>query len=122
MIRSLSNRESVIILFRFKMEIPRPSAALETGIPEGDATAVTPKIARILNRLLPTAFPTAVSRSPRTQLTTEVANLGSEVPIAATGKPMIDALTSNARVTVTVPTTSQQRPITRSTVPDLTDL
>jgi hypothetical protein len=53
--------------------------------------------------LLPTTFPTEMSRSPRMLAITEVANSGSEVPIATMVSPITNSLTPSARAAATAP-------------------
>ena len=63
-------------------------AADETATPSGETIAVNAKTESMLNMLLPTAFPTAMSRSPRTPATTDVTISGSDVPTATIVNPI----------------------------------
>ncbi len=67
--------------------ISKLSAAGATVIPAGAISPQRPSTARILKILLPTTLPTAISRSPRTAATTEVATSGNEVPAAMRVRP-----------------------------------
>ena len=71
----------------------------------------------MLNTLLPTTLPTAISRSPRSAATMEVAISGIEVPIATTVRPITRSLMPNTRATDTAASTSQSAPCTSNTRP-----
>ena len=71
-----------------------------------------PRQPRMLNVLLPIALPTAMSRSPRSAASTEVATSGSDVPAAMIVRPMIRSLTPSARANATELLTSHSEPST----------
>ena len=54
----------------------------------GETKPAKPSTASKLNKLLPTIFPTAMSRSPFQAAINEVASSGSEVPTAMMVKPI----------------------------------
>ncbi len=70
--------------------------------------------------LLPTMLPTAMSRSPRMAARIEVANSGSEVPIAITVRPITSSDSPSARASATAPVHSTVEPTTSSTSPPIT--
>ena len=97
-------------------------ASSPTGIPPGATIPVTPKTHIMLNRLLPTTFPTAMSRSPLSAATTLVATSGSEVPAATRVSPITSSEKPHWRASTTAdptnrsaPTTSKASPVISST-------
>jgi len=71
----------------------------------------------MLKMLLPTIFPTAMSRSPRRSATIAVASSGSEVPRATTVSPKTSPLTPNEEAMPTAPFTKNCEPSTSSPIP-----
>ncbi len=92
-------------------------AASDTGRPAPEAMPAAPSTARMLNTLLPTTLPTAMSRWPRMAATIEVAISGIEVPTATTVRPITRSLTPKARANATAESTSQSAPTTSITRP-----
>ncbi len=88
-------------------------AAGATGIPSGASSAVKPSTASKLKILLPTALPTAMSRSPRAPATADVASSGNDVPIAMMVSPMTSWLRPKASAMAVAPWTSHSEPLTR---------
>ena len=68
--------------------ITRKSRGVTPWIRIGVTVAVVPRMKKILNRLLPTIFPTAISGSFFKAAATDVASSGREVPAATIVKPM----------------------------------
>ena len=95
----------------------KTSADLATLMPAGATTEASPSTLRMLKILLPTTFPTAMSRSPRKAATTEVATSGSEVPAATIVSPMISSETPKCLAICTAPSTRNFEPITRPPTP-----
>ena len=66
----------------------------------------------MLNVLLPTTLPIAMSRSPRTVAMTDVATSGSDVPAATMVSPTTSSETPSARANATAASTSRFDPST----------
>ncbi len=74
----------------------------------------------MLKVLLPTTLPTAMSRSPRSVATIDVATSGSEVPAATIVRPMTRSETPSARANPVAASTSQSAPRISSASPATT--
>jgi len=71
----------------------------------------------MLKVLLPTTFPTAMSRCPFTAAATDAATSGSEVPAATIVRPMTSSDTPSSLAMSVAAPTNQRDPMTRATRP-----
>ena len=70
--------------------------------------ALAPNTKKTLNRLEPITLPMAISGFFFKAATTEVANSGSEVPMATSVKPIIDSPTPSERAISLDPSTNRR--------------
>ena len=93
------------------------SASSLTGSPSGATRAVRPRTLSRLNMFDPTALPTAMSRSPLTAATRDVASSGALVPSATTVSPITRSDTPSVVAISLAESTSQVEPSTRAPTP-----
>ena len=86
----------------------------------GLMVAVSPRIMRMLNTLLPMTLPMAMAERPLRAATTLVASSGSEVPPATMVRPMTLSLTCSWRATDEAESTKRLAPMTRQARPTTT--
>ena len=83
----------------------------------GVIRAVVPATNKMLNILLPTIFPMAISAFPLLAAVTEVTSSGSDVPKATIVRPIILSLMPNALAMAVAPSTARSLPNTIAAIP-----